>query len=121
MRHPPAPRDRLFGPPILVTAGQKIAYECTHDNATQPRLGCGEQPRVSPGRSIIDALRENAPRNPRPPPPQQPGAPPGRSILDALAETGLDNPGRPAKLCTVVGSNPSECPPTDDAFPGRTF
>lgn len=87
------PRARLFSPPILVTAGQKIAYECTHDNATQPRLGCEEQP----------------------------GVPPGRSVIDALAEIGLDNPGRPAKLCTVVGSNPSECPPTDDAFPGRTF
>ena len=27
----------------------------------------------------------------------------------------------PAKPCTIVGRNPSECPASDPAYPGRTF
>jgi hypothetical protein len=86
------PRAKFF-PPLLVVAGQSITYECTHDNATDPRLGCEEQP----------------------------GVPPGSSVIDSIFSTGLENPGHPAKLCTSVGPNPGECPSTDAAFPGRTF
>ncbi len=87
------PRARLFDDPLLIVKGQQIAYECTHDNATEPRLGCEEQPGVTPG----------------------------KSVLEALPDTGLENPGGPAKLCSTEGPNPIDCPPTDAAFPGRTF
>ena len=89
------PRAKLYTPPLLITAGQRIAYECTHDNATHPRLGCEEAP----------------------------GAAPGLSVLEALGKGGASftNPSGAAKLCTVEGPSPGECPPADDAFPGRTF
>src|SRR5262245_21468469 len=51
------PKARLFNEaPLLVVAGQKIAYQCTHDNATHPRLGCEETPGVPPGGSVFDAI-----------------------------------------------------------------
>jgi hypothetical protein len=87
------PRAKLFDPPLLVTAGQTIAYHCTHDNATGPRLGCEETPGVTPG----------------------------ETVLGALSRGGLDNLTGAAKLCTAEGPDPDECPATDPAWPGRTF
>jgi hypothetical protein len=43
-------------PPLLVSVGESISYQCTHDNATDPKLGCEEQPGVVPGRSIMETL-----------------------------------------------------------------
>jgi len=91
------PRAKLFtDPPLLVTQGQKIAYECTHDNATSPRLGCEEEPGVAPGKTPLDA------------------------ILKGGLE-GLQNPSGAAKLCSAVGPDAAECPATDPKYPGRTF
>jgi hypothetical protein len=88
------PKARLFNDaPLLVVAGQKIAYQCTHDNATHPRLGCEETPGVTPGGSVFDAISKN----------------------------GLRNISGAAKLCTAEGPDAAECPPTDDKHPGRTF
>jgi len=88
------PKARLFNDaPLLVVAGQKIAYQCTHDNATHPRLGCEETPGVTPGGSVFDAISKN----------------------------GLRNISGAAKLCTAEGPDAAECPPTDDKYPGRTF
>ena len=69
------PRAKLLTtPPLLINAGQKIAYECTHDNATHPRLGCEEQPGVAPGRRCLESIGQNgssrtlrAPRSCAPP------------------------------------------------------
>ncbi len=87
------PRAKLFSPPLFITKGQQIEYECTHDNATHPRLGCEEVPGVAPG----------------------------LPVLQALGKTGITNPAYPAKLCTGQGANPEECPASDPALPGRTF
>jgi hypothetical protein len=89
------PRARLFDEPLLVVKGQQIAYECTHDNATEPRLGCEEEPGVAPGSSAVEAIGEAG---------------------DFAGATG-----GAAKLCSVEGPNPGECPPSDAAFPRRTF
>jgi hypothetical protein len=88
------PRARLYTPPLYITAPQRISYECTHDNATHPRLGCEEQPGVAPGEGVLDALMRGG---------------------------SLSNPSGAAKLCSVEGPNPDECPPTDPAHPGRTY
>jgi hypothetical protein len=87
------PRAKLFDPPLLVTAGQMIEYHCTHDNGTEPRLGCEESPGVTPG----------------------------DTVLRALSTGGLDNLTGAAKLCAAEGPDPGECPATDPAFPGRAF
>ena len=50
------PGQRDFSPPLLVKPGETIAYNCTQDNATDPRRGCEETPGVTPGKSIIEAL-----------------------------------------------------------------
>src|SRR5262249_13820470 len=83
-----------FAPPMLVTDKEHITYECTHDNATQPRLGCEEQPGVTPG----------------------------VSVLAIIAKQGFSGPlTGAAKLCSAEGPDSTECPPTDDKYPGRTF
>jgi hypothetical protein len=50
------PPARNFDPPMLVKPGQALTYRCTHDNATDPRLGCEEQPGVVPGKSAIQSF-----------------------------------------------------------------
>jgi hypothetical protein len=87
------PVAKLETPPLLINVGQSIAYECTHDNATEPRLGCEEQS----------------------------GVPPGQSVLTAIGEHGFSRPSGAAKLCTAEGPDPAECPPTDPNFSGHTF
>ena len=77
-----------LSPPMLVRPGEKIHYECTHDNATDPKLGCEEQAGVAPGQPVLHTFP---------------------------ALTGA------AKRCTTQGPDPTECPPTDAAYPGRTF
>ena len=83
--------------PLLVSPGQALAYECTHDNgsdaSTVPvKLGCEETPGEAPGRSILDqfAARKNI-------------------------------TGGAAKRCTQAGPDAAECPASDPAFPDRTF
>jgi hypothetical protein len=85
---PPAKR---FDPPLLVQPGESIAYECTHDNATDPRLGCEETVGVTPG----------------------------DSVLDQIGSTGFDDPDGSAKLCHTPGPNPEECPTGDGRFTGN--
>jgi hypothetical protein len=87
------PVAKIETPPVLVSVGQSIAYECTHDNATSPRLGCEEQP----------------------------GVPPGQSVLHAISKGGFTKPSGAAKLCTAEGPDPGECPATDPAYPGHTY
>ena len=87
------PMAKLETPPLLISPGQNIAYECTHDNATDTRLGCEEQP----------------------------GVPPGQSVLKAIGENGFTKPSGAAKLCTAEGPDPGECTPTDPAYPGHTY
>jgi hypothetical protein len=83
--------------PLLVSPGQALAYECTHDNgsAASPipaKLGCEETPGEAPGRSILDQFAA------------------GKNIT-----------GGAAKRCTQVGPDATECPASDPAFPDRTF
>jgi hypothetical protein len=87
------PVAKIETPPLLINVGQSIAYECTHDNATNPRLGCEEQP----------------------------GVPPGESVLHTISQNGLTKPSGAAKLCTAEGPDPGECTPTDPAHPGHTY
>ena len=77
-----------LSPPMLIRPGEKIHYECTHDNATDPKLGCEEQAGVAPGRPVIQTF------------PSLTGA---------------------AKRCGTPGPDPTECPATDPAYPGRAF
>jgi hypothetical protein len=44
--------------PLLVQPGQRLVYECTHDNGmtTAQKLGCEEQPGVPPGLSAAQAF-----------------------------------------------------------------
>jgi hypothetical protein len=88
------PPAKAFPKPLLVRPGQRIRYECTHDNATDPKLGCEEQPGVAPGVPVI------------------------RSIL---AGDGFSFGDTSAKGCTTLGPNPGECPAIDPAYPDRTF
>ncbi len=89
--HPPALR---FDPPLLVKVGDALAYECTHDNATEPRLGCEEEAGVAPGKSVIDGV---------------------------IGGGGFARPNGAAKVCRTPGDTPAECPATDPAYPTRTF
>jgi len=45
-----------FWPPLVLTAGDRLDYTCSHDNGvtTPVRLGCEETPGVAPGRSIFE-------------------------------------------------------------------
>ena len=68
------PVAKLETPPLLINVGQSIAYECTHDNATNPRLGCEEQPGRASGPVGAHAIGQNgvhqalaAPRSSAPP------------------------------------------------------
>jgi hypothetical protein len=88
------PPTLLLDPPLLVQHGERIDYRCTHDNATDPRLGCEEVPGVVPGTSVIELIAQTG----------------GFGQVDGSA-----------KLCRTPGANPQECPATDPAFPGRTF
>lgn len=88
---PPSVR---FDPPLYVGVGDRIEYTCTHDNATNPRLGCEEAPGTPPGKAVIELILEN---------------------------DGFGNVDGSAKHCTTAGANPTECPTTDAAFPDRTF
>ena len=48
-----------FDPPLLVNVGQGLRYTCTHANGTDGRpikMGCEEQPGVTPGVSAATAL-----------------------------------------------------------------
>src|SRR5262249_34090481 len=47
---------------------------------------------------------------------EQPGVAPGRTPYDTFPH--LDGA---AKRCTTLGPDPAECPPTDAAYPDRTF
>ncbi len=85
------PPTKRFDPPMLVRKGESIGYECTHDNATDPRLGCEEVAGVTPGRTVIDALFET-----------------GTITVDGSA-----------KLCHTPGPNPEECPTGDGRFTGN--
>jgi hypothetical protein len=89
---PPAVR---FGSPLLVREGDRIEYRCTHDNASDPRLGCEEEAGVTPGLSVIDVI----------------------------VQRGFSgNVDGSAKLCTTPGDDPGECPPgPDPANPSRVF
>lgn len=88
------PPSVAFDPPLYVGVGDRIEYRCTHDNAAQPRLGCEEVAGEAPGRSVTELILQN------------------RGFTDVDGS---------AKICTVEGSNPGECPTTDPAFPGKTF
>ncbi|HKA28776.1 MAG TPA: hypothetical protein VKH82_05340 [Candidatus Binatia bacterium] len=88
------PIAKLENPPLLISPGQRIDYQCTHDNATEPRLGCEEQAGVPPGQSVAQRV---------------------------VGGSGLTKPSGAAKLCTAEGPDPGECPPTDPAYPGHTY
>ena len=50
------PPQRLFPKPMLVSPGETLKYECTHDNGvtTDVKMGCEETAGVVPGRSIVE-------------------------------------------------------------------
>jgi len=52
------PVNMLFWPPLIVQRGEKLTYQCFHDNGiNRPvRLGCEGEPGKAPGRSILDQL-----------------------------------------------------------------
>jgi hypothetical protein len=88
------PPTLLFKEPLLVKVGEAIEYKCTHDNATDPRLGCEEEANVTPGRTFVEEVGRN-----------------GFSAFDGSA-----------RLCGTPGPNPTECPPgVDPDRPTRTL
>ena len=88
------PPARSYSPPMLVTSGEMLQYQCTHDNKTNTKLGCEEQPGVTPGESVIDRLTHGG---------------------------SFTNFNGAAKNCTQQGPDAAECQPTDPKYPGRTF
>ncbi len=48
------PGQKLFDPPLLVSPGARLQYQCTHDNGmtTPVKLGCEEKPGQTPGQLI---------------------------------------------------------------------
>ena len=78
----------------LVATGEVLEYQCTHDNKTNTKLGCEEQPGVAPGESVINRLTHGG---------------------DFTHFNGA------AKNCTQQGPDAAECPATDPNYPGRTF
>ncbi|MCW5891279.1 MAG: hypothetical protein KIT14_12100 [bacterium] len=88
------PPSIRFDPPLYVGVGDRIEYNCTHDNATHTRLGCEEVAGEAPGVSVTQLL---------------------------IANGGFENVDGSAKICTAAGANPAECPRFDPAFPERTF
>jgi|SRR5581483_3954802 len=85
---------KLRGAPLLVRVGESLQYTCTHDNGmgTPVKLGCEEQAGVTPGINAVVAFLHRWPN-----------------------ATGA------AKRCSAPGPAPTECPPTDPAYPNRTF
>jgi hypothetical protein len=81
------PPTLRFPTPLLVKVGEEIEYKCTHDNATDPRLGCEEEAGVMPGRTFVEEVGRNG----------------DLSVLDGSA-----------RLCRTPGVNPTECPPGID-------
>jgi len=51
------PPQVKFTPPMLLQPGERLKYTCTHDNgvSTPVRMGCEEQPGVTPGLDVITA------------------------------------------------------------------
>ena len=89
------PPTLRFTEPLLVKVGEAIEYECTHDNATDPRLGCEEEAGVTPGRTFVEEVGRNG----------------NLSVFDGSA-----------RLCRTPGPNPTECPPgADPDRPNRTL
>jgi len=89
------PPARRFDPPLLVRVGDEIAYACTHDNATDPRLGCEEVAGVTPGITPMESIARTG---------------------DLTRFLGA------ARLCHIPGPNPQECPPGPDPLqPDRTL
>jgi hypothetical protein len=45
-------------PPLLVRPGERLIYNCTHDNGvtTDVKMGCEEQPGVPPGKSVAETI-----------------------------------------------------------------
>ncbi|HLK11149.1 MAG TPA: hypothetical protein VKW76_07205 [Candidatus Binatia bacterium] len=81
-----------FKTPRLVVPGESFHYACWQDNGVRTAQKLGCE--------------------------EQPGKAPGRSIVQELRK-GADSGA--AKRCTTLGPDPSECPTTDPAYPGRTF
>src|SRR5262249_48497716 len=90
------PPAKNFVPPMLVSPGEHLEYRCTHDNATNMKLGCEEQAGQTPGLAVSSL------------------------ILKYRDFTHLDGA---AKNCTHPGPDPDECPATDPdpKYAGRTF
>src|SRR5262245_43391586 len=88
------PPARSYTPPMLVSPGEQIKYRCSHDNATNPKLGCEEQPGVTPGQSVSSLILEYG---------------------DFTHLSGA------AKNCTHQGPDPEECPATDAKYPDSHF
>jgi hypothetical protein len=89
------PPTLRFDPPLLVKVGEQIEYNCTHDNATDPRYGCEEAAGVTPGRSVLEEIGFT---------------------------TDFSQINGSARVCRTPGSSPAECPPgPDPARPSRTL
>jgi hypothetical protein len=81
---------------LLVNPGESLKYTCTHNNGTTDN---GITTEVKLGCE------------------EKPGVAPGLGVLQG---GGLGTSGA-AKRCSAVGPDPTECPPTDPAYPKRTF
>jgi hypothetical protein len=89
------PPEKHFDPPLLVRTGERLTYSCTHDNATDPRLGCEEEAGVTPGLSVLQLFGRTG----------------SAGAIDGSA-----------RLCHTAGPNPAECPPgPDPKRPDRSF
>jgi len=57
------PGQAVLDPPLLVSNGERLDYQCTHDSgvATDQKMGCEETSGEIPGRSVIDLFVEHIP------------------------------------------------------------
>jgi hypothetical protein len=85
------PAIRAFPTPLRLAVGEGLRYACTHDNGVTRPLKLGCE--------------------------EEPGVPPGRTVI----ETTPFSLANAAKACTVPGPDTSACPPSDPAYPGRSF
>jgi hypothetical protein len=58
-RYSDPPTLSLADHPLLVRNGETIEYNCTHDNATDPKLGCEEEPGVAPGVAVVETFPDS--------------------------------------------------------------
>jgi hypothetical protein len=110
-------RGTLFTAGFVDGANPEQEIYRTTQYADPPPLILREPLLVRPGQKITYRCRHDNALDPKLGCEEQAGVAPGRSVIEMLP----DFDAGAAKACRTKGVAPEECPPTDPAYPDRTF